>query len=184
MSSSKQPKSKYTFKILLLGDGAVGKTSLVQRFVHNKFSRNYLMTVGMEPYARYVEIDGVPITLQLWDIAGQDRFASMRTVFFKGALGALVVYDITRYESFKRLAVWMKEARQMSPNILLVMAGNKSDLVDLRQVSQQDGMSYAKQTQCISWIETSAKTGANVAEAFNLLGKKILERHEAARQKR
>lgn len=180
MSMSSQPKSKFTFKILLLGDGAVGKTSLVQRFVHDKFSRSYLMTVGMEPYARHVMIDGTPLTLQLWDIAGQDRFASMRTMFFKGALGALVTYDITRYESFKRLAVWMKEARQMSPNILFVMAGNKSDLVDLRQVSQQDGMAYAKQTQCISWIETSAKTGANVAEAFTLLGQKILARRDTS----
>jgi len=166
---------KYTFKILLLGDGAVGKTSLVQRFIHNKFSSGYLMTIGMEPYSRFETIDGTRVCLQLWDIAGQDRFQTMRTIFFKGSLGALVTYDITRRQSFENLKTWIKEARTESPRIMLILVGNKNDLEDLRDVSYEEGKKFAEENGCIGFIETSAKTGENVAEAFLEMGKGILQ---------
>jgi len=165
---------KYTFKILLLGDGAVGKTSLVQRFIHGKFQSGYLMTIGMEPYSRFEDISGTKVCLQLWDIAGQDRFASMRQIFFKGSLGALVTYDMTRRQSFDNLKTWIGEARSESPRIMLMLAGNKIDLEDLRDVSTEEGEKYAKDNGMIGFIETSAKTGDNVAEAFLAMGEAIL----------
>jgi len=166
---------KYTFKILLLGDGAVGKTSLVQRFIHNKFQSGYLMTIGMEPYSRFETIKDTRICLQLWDIAGQDRFASMRQIFFKGSLGALVTYDLTRRQSFENLDTWIREARTESPRIMLMLVGNKNDLEDLRDVSTEEGEKYAKESGCIGFIETSAKNGINVENAFIVMGEKILQ---------
>lgn len=170
---------KYTFKILLLGDGAVGKTSLVQRFIHNKFQSGYLMTIGMEPYSRFETIKDTRICLQLWDIAGQDRFASMRQIFFKGSLGALVTYDITRRQSFENLDTWIREARTESPRIMLMLVGNKNDLEDLRDVSTEEGEKYAKDSGCIGFIETSAKNGINVGNAFIVMGEEILQGIEA-----
>ncbi|MHA1464755.1 MAG: Rab family GTPase [Candidatus Heimdallarchaeaceae archaeon] len=170
---------KYTFKILLLGDGAVGKTSLVQRFIHNKFQSGYLMTIGMEPYSRFETIKDTRICLQLWDIAGQDRFASMRRIFFKGSLGALVTYDITRRQSFENLKTWIKEAQNESPRIMLMLVGNKNDLEDLRDVSTEEGKKFAEESGCIGFIETSAKSGTNVAEAFLAMGEEILNSVES-----
>lgn len=166
---------QYTFKILLLGDGAVGKTSLVQRFIHDKFTSGYLMTIGMEPYSRFETINGTKVCLQLWDIAGQDRFQSMRHIFYKGSLGALVTYDITRRQSFENLKRWIKEAKNESPRIMLIMVGNKNDLEDMRDVSTEEGQEFADKMGCIDFIETSAKTGENVSEAFLNLGTSIYE---------
>lgn len=169
------PAYEYTFKILLLGDGAVGKTALVHRFVHDKFASQYLMTIGMEPYSRYETIDGVKIVYSLWDIAGQDRFKVMRQMFFRGAMGALVTFDLTREDSFKNTINWINEAKSESPNLAFVLVGNKNDLVDQRVISTAKGESKAKELGAIGYIETSALTGDNVAEAFRKMGKKLLD---------
>ena len=165
----------FTFKVLLLGDGAVGKTSLVRRYVHKTFEQDYLMTVGMEPYAHSVQIDNKLITLQLWDIAGQERFANMRSMFFKGALGAILVYDITRKETLNNLGTWIKDALDSNPKMIFSMAGNKVDLDNLRQISQNEGKQYAKNKNCVSWAETSASNGNNVQGMFEAHAKSILK---------
>lgn len=165
----------YTFKILLLGDGAVGKTALVHRFVHNKFQKAYLMTIGMEPYSRYETIDGQKICYSLWDIAGQDRFKVMRGMFFRGAMGSLVTFDLTRRESFSNAENWVKEALAESPNQLFILVGNKNDLDDLREISTEEGQAKADELGAIKYIETSALTGTNVAEAFYKIGKTLLD---------
>ncbi|RMG20797.1 MAG: GTP-binding protein [Methanobacteriota archaeon] len=170
----------YTFKILLLGDGAVGKTALVQRFVHGKFQKAYLMTIGMEPYSRYETIDDTKVCFSLWDIAGQDRFKAMRGMFFRGAMGALVTFDLTRRQTFDNVGNWIKEAKSESPNSLFILVGNKNDLEDLREVSQEEGIAKAKELNCIDYIETSALTGENVEEAFYKIGKTLLEKKKQA----
>ena len=164
----------YTFKILLLGDGSVGKTALVHRFVHNKFQKAYLMTIGMEPYSRYETIDGQKICYSLWDIAGQDRFKVMRGMFFRGAMGSLVTFDLTRRESFNNTSTWIKEALAESPNQTFILVGNKNDLEDHREVSTKEGEAKAKELGAIQYIETSALTGENVGEAFHTIGKTLL----------
>ncbi|MFV2015553.1 MAG: Rab family GTPase, partial [Candidatus Heimdallarchaeota archaeon] len=128
---------QHTFKVLILGDAAVGKSSLVQRFVHGKFERQYLMTIGMEPYTRFEEINGTKICYSLWDIAGEDKFKVMRKMFFQGAAGSLVAFDLTRRESFDNLKNWITEASIVSPNQTIIVVGNKNDLEDQREVSTQ-----------------------------------------------
>ncbi|MCY3411867.1 MAG: GTP-binding protein [Candidatus Heimdallarchaeota archaeon] len=173
--SSGGQKYDFTFKILLLGDGAVGKTALVHRFVHDKFASAYLMTIGMEPYSRYETIDGVKIVYSLWDIAGQDRFKVMRQMFFRGAMGALVTFDLTRKDSFENTINWINEAKAESPDILFILVGNKNDLEDQREVTTEYGMKKADELGAVGYIETSALTGDNVAEAFRKIGKKLLD---------
>ncbi len=167
---------KFTFKILLLGDGAVGKTALVHRFVHGKFNKAYLMTIGMDPYSRYETLDGKKICYSLWDIAGQDRFKLMRGMFYRGAMGSLVTFDLTREETFNNVNNWVKEALSESPNQHFILVGNKNDLVDDRVITKEQGEAKAKEIGAISYIETSALTGDNVGEAFRTLGKLLLDK--------
>ncbi|MHA2504100.1 MAG: Rab family GTPase [Candidatus Kariarchaeaceae archaeon] len=165
----------YTFKILLLGDGAVGKTALVHRFVQGKFQKANLMTIGMEPYSRYETIDGQKICYSLWDIAGQDRFKVMRGMFFRGAMGSLVVFDLTRRQSFENTVNWITEAKAESPDQVFILVGNKNDLDEMREISTEEAQSKADELGAIDYIETSALTGDNVAEAFRTIGKTLLD---------
>ena len=130
------PDVDYTFKILLLGDPAVGKTSLVQRFLHGKFTKDYITTVGMEPYNRYQEINGSNVLLNLWDIAAGTLFTSIRNLFFKGAKGALIVFDLTRRDTFENVEVWLEEVGKFSPDLKFILVGNKNDLRNDRVVSR------------------------------------------------
>ena len=166
--------SQFTFKILLLGDGAVGKTALVHRFVHDKFKQAYLMTIGMDPYSRYETIDGKKVCYSLWDIAGQDRFKAMRGMFFRGAMGSLVTFDLTREQSFENVKKWVSEAKAESPKQLFILIGNKNDLEDQRAVKKADALALAKDIGAIDYIETSALTGDNVRSAFSNLGETLL----------
>ncbi|MCE7736682.1 MAG: GTP-binding protein [Candidatus Heimdallarchaeota archaeon] len=168
---------QHTFKILILGDAAVGKSSLVQRFVHGKFERQYLMTIGMEPYTRFEQINGTKICYSLWDIAGEDKFKVMRKMFFQGAAGSLVAFDLTRRSSFDNLENWITEAKNVAPNQSIILVGNKNDLEDQRVITTEEGNLAAKQFGCIDYIETSALTGIHVANAFNSIGKNLLDKY-------
>ena len=170
----KEPE--FTFKILLLGDAAVGKTSLIRRFVEGKFEKDYIMTIGMEPYSRYDTIKGTYICYSLWDIAGQDRFKAMRSMFFRGAKASIITFDLTRKSSFENTSKWIEEAREFSPDQLFILVGNKVDLEDVREVTSKEGQEMAKKLGAISYIETSAKTGINVGEAFTRIGTETLDK--------
>lgn len=170
----------YTFKLLLLGDGAVGKTALVTRFVHGKFQKAYLMTIGMEPYSRYETVNDTRICYSIWDIAGQDRFKVMRGMFFRGAMGALVTFDLTRRATFDNVGTWINEAKNESPDTLFILVGNKNDLDDMREVSTEEAVSKAKKLGCIDYIETSALTGENVTESFYKIAETLLEKRKQA----
>ncbi len=167
-----------TFKILLLGDGAVGKTSVVRRFVHKKFDASYLMTIGMEPYTRYETINGISICYSLWDIAGQEKFRSMRRIFLQGASGTLLVFDITRRESFDNIAKWHEESMKEEPDQKVILVGNKNDLKDKRKIKFHEGVEKSNELGCIDYIETSALTGEKVEEAFILLGEILLQQYQ------
>ncbi len=170
------PDVDYTFKILLLGDPAVGKTSLVQRFLHGKFTKDYITTVGMEPYNRYQEINGSNVLLNLWDIAAGTLFTSIRNLFFKGAKGALIVFDLTRRDTFENVEVWLEEVGKFSPDLKFILVGNKNDLRNDRVVYRREGNQKAREIDsCIGYIETSALTGMRVEDAFLQIAKLLYD---------
>lgn len=166
----------FKLKMLLLGDAAVGKTSLIKQYIKGSFAKDYKMTIGTDIFTKDVITDEHTITLSIWDIAGQDRFKFFRQSFYRGASGAMVVFDLTRYPTFNPNVVnWLKELWGFTGRIPIVLIGNKVDLADLRNVREGDVQSFADKVPC-TYIETSAKTGIQVDEAFKELALGMLEK--------
>ena len=158
-------------KVVLLGDGGVGKSSLIQRFVSNKFDPSLFHTIGVEFLNKDLEVEGERYTLQIWDTAGQERFKSLRTPFYRGSDCCLLTYAIDDPESFQNIAMWKKEflyyADVKDPeNFPFVVLGNKSDLVAERKVSQEEAATWCEQNGALPNFETSAKDAVNVDRAF------------------
>ncbi len=170
---------KSMFKILLLGEPAVGKTSLIRRYVDNFFSSDYKSTIGVDFLVKQVEFyyekTKYQIQLQIWDIAGQGSGrTSFRTLYYQKVNGVLLTYDITRKETFERLVDWLNDVRKVSPSAHIIVIGNKIDLEEQREVQPEIAREWTKKVDAIGWIETSAKTGKNVQEAFESIAAKIL----------
>ena len=170
--------SSFKLKVLLTGAAAVGKTSLVQRFIKQRFQANYKLTVGVDILTKDVEYKPSEIaTLSIWDIGGQQRFEFIRSTFYKGAAGALLVFDLTREQTYIETRKWLTEIRQFAgESIPFVLIGNKADLVeDVGTVIDRDeALSFAESEGSI-YIESSAKTGINVDESFSELTKRIID---------
>jgi Ras-related protein Rab-1A len=178
------PDYDYLFKILLIGNSGVGKSSLLLRFADDTFTDNFMPTIGVDFKIRTLEVDGRTIKLQIWDTAGQERFKTITSSYYKGAHGIIVVYDITDKESFKNIDTWMNEVeKHASDNVSRILVGNKNDMEESRQVSVDEGKELADQYN-IRFMETSAKESANVEEAFTLMTKEIKSRvvHTEARK--
>jgi len=166
----------YLFKYIIIGDTGVGKSCLLLQFTDKRFQPVHDLTIGVEFGARMITIDGKQIKLQIWDTAGQEAFRSITRSYYRGAAGALLVYDITRRETFNHLTTWLDDARQHSnSNMVIMLIGNKSDLDSRREVQTEEGESFAREHGLI-FMETSAKTAANVEEAFIDTAKQIYEK--------
>lgn len=165
----------YLFKYIIIGDTGVGKSCLLLQFTDKRFQPVHDLTIGVEFGARMIKIDEKNIKLQIWDTAGQESFRSITRSYYRGAAGALLVYDITRRETFNHLSRWLEEARQNgNPDMVIMLIGNKADMEARRQVSFAEGEKFAADHKLI-FLETSAKTAANVEEAFGRTASKIYE---------
>ena len=166
----------YLFKYIIIGDTGVGKSCLLLQFTDKRFQPVHDLTIGVEFGARMINIDSKAIKLQIWDTAGQESFRSITRSYYRGAAGALLVYDITRRETFVHLTSWLEDARQHSnKDMTIMLIGNKSDLDQKRQVSFEEGQQFANEHNLV-FLETSAKTAANVEEAFVGTAKEIYKK--------
>ncbi len=153
---------------------AVGKSCILLQFTDNKFRNQHELTIGVEFGAKTIEINGKLIKIQIWDTAGQEAFQAITRTYYKGAIGALLVYDITRKDTFIHVTKWLEEVRNnSSKTITVILIGNKKDLEDKRQVTYEEGEAFAKENG-LMFLETSAKTAYNVIESFNLSAQCIL----------
>ncbi|KAB2056494.1 Ras-related RABA3 -like protein [Gossypium arboreum] len=159
-------KIDYVFKVVVIGDSAVGKTQILSRFTKNEFCFDSKSTIGVEFQTRTVTIKNKVIKAQIWDTAGQERYRAVTSAYYRGALGAMLVYDITKRQSFDHVARWVEELRAHADNsIVIMLIGNKADLVDLRAVPTEDAVEFAED-QGLFFAETSALSGDNVDKAF------------------
>jgi small GTP-binding protein len=166
----------YIIKYIIIGDTGVGKSCLLLQFTDRRFQQAHDLTIGVEFGARFVDVEGKKIKLQIWDTAGQESFRSITRSYYRGAAGALLVYDITRRETFDHLLIWLEDARQHSnSNTTIMLIGNKSDLESKRAVSYAEGEAFAQQ-HGLFFMETSAKTADNVEESFVDTAKDIYEK--------
>jgi len=154
----------YLAKIIVVGDGAVGKTAITIRFAEGRFDEQYKMTIGVDFAMRIVKVRGYRIKLQIWDTGGQEQFAVIRPLYYKGARAAIVVFDITNRESFEHIIKWVQEVSIHCGKIPYILVGNKSDLPD-RAITYNEG-EQAAQNLGIPYFETSAKDGSNINEIF------------------
>ena len=159
-------------------DIAVGKSCILLQFTDNKFRLQHELTIGVEFGAKTIELNNKNIKIQIWDTAGQEAFQAITRTYYKGAVGALLVYDITRRDTFTHVTKWLEEVKSnSSKSICVILIGNKKDLEDKRQVTYEEGESFAKENG-LMFLETSAKTAYNVVEAFNLSAQAILNNIE------
>jgi len=166
---------RFIFKIIAVGDGTAGKTSIIRRYVHEEFDSKYIKTIGVSHALKRLCLDDTEITMTIWDTGGQELFDCIRPQYYRGAHGVLVIYDVTSQESFDHLDKWLNELDTNCGKIPKIIIGNKIDLTDERVIPPEAGEKYALQN-FVSHSETSAKTGENVVEVMGELAKLILSR--------
>jgi len=179
-------RKKVLLKVIILGDSGVGKTSLMNQYVHKRFSNQYKATIGADFLTKEVMIDDKLVTLQIWDTAGQERFQSLGVAFYRGADSCVLVHDITDSKSFDNLESWMDEfivhAAPRNPETFpFVVLGNKADLAKKRQVQTQKAQSWCQSKGNIPYFETSAKEAVNVEQAFQTIAKNALQQEASSK---
>ncbi|KAF9679698.1 hypothetical protein SADUNF_Sadunf06G0041500 [Salix dunnii] len=159
-------KIDYVFKIVLIGDSAVGKSQFLARFARNEFNADSKATIGVEFQTKTLSMDNKTVKAQIWDTAGQERYRAVTSAYYRGAVGAMLVYDMTKRQSFDHMARWLEELRgHADKNIIIMLIGNKCDLGSLRAVPTEDAEEFA-QRENLFFMETSALEATNVETAF------------------
>lgn len=185
-ASMSDMSTEYRYKIVMLGDGAVGKTAMTTRFTQNFFDSDYKRTIGSDFAIKRLTLEEddieTQVTLQVWDLAGQPRFESVRQGFYRGSRGGLLLYDVTRRRTFLNVDNWKEEAfGNLQDEIPLILVANKVDLKESRVVTTEEGKKYAKKNGFI-YVESSALTGENVEEAYSTLCKRMIEDAKSSNQ--
>eukprot|EP01088_Endostelium_zonatum_P012127 TRINITY_DN262_c0_g1_i1.p1 TRINITY_DN262_c0_g1~~TRINITY_DN262_c0_g1_i1.p1 ORF type:complete len:204 (+),score=46.75 TRINITY_DN262_c0_g1_i1:18-629(+) len=167
----------FQYKLLLLGESTVGKSSIVLRFVHDRFVDKLESTVGAAFTTKSVPLDdGVTVKYEIWDTAGQERYNSLAPLYYRGAQAAIIVYDITSQSSFERAKAWVRELmkhKQTEESLVMALVGNKLDLEDDREIQANVADEYRKECNVDIFLETSAKQGTNVYEVFLEIARKL-----------
>jgi len=174
-------QKKMLLKVVILGDASVGKTSLMYRYVNQKFDTSYKATIGADFLTKEIMIDNALVTLQIWDTAGQERFQSLGPAFYRGSDACILVYDVTNVSSFESLAKWksdfLVQSHTTDPDRLpFIVLGNKSDLEDQRAIQARKATQWCEANGNMYYAETSAKEATNVDQAFSVVAKKAMEK--------
>ncbi|TXT53171.1 MAG: Small GTP-binding domain protein [Promethearchaeota archaeon] len=167
---------KFIFKIVSAGEGGVGKTTLLNRYVNGKFSESTQMTIGVEFFLKEIEIGEHNCTLQLWDFGGQGRFRFLIESYVLGAKAALLMFDLTRPMTLENLDEWVNICRKNDPNLPILFLGTKLDLVDDITVDDDYAKQFLDKLNLFDYLKVSSKTGENVSKAFDMIAQKCLER--------
>jgi len=163
---SSQEEYDYLYKVVLIGDSGVGKSNLLSRFTRNEFNLETKSTIGVEFATRSIQTEGKTVKAQIWDTAGQERYRAITSAYYRGAVGALLVYDISKHATYKNVERWLAELRENADrNIVIMLVGNKSDLRHLREVPTEEAKEFAEKNK-LSFIETSALDSSNVELVF------------------
>jgi len=169
----------YLFKVVIVGDVEVGKTSITTQFAYGTFTEGYLSTIGVDFVVKSIPVNNHIVKLQAWDTGGQERYAAIRPLYYQGARGALLVFDITNRTSFWNLDRWLMELRRHAgPDVPILLVGNKLDLAEYREVSSDEARQYAAR-KGLPYFETSAKTAYGVYDVFHRLAQLMLARQLA-----
>ncbi|MHA2474484.1 MAG: Rab family GTPase [Promethearchaeota archaeon] len=165
----------YTFKLMMLGDASVGKTSLTLRYISGFFMEDLKLTIGVDFYSKTTLFNEKKVKLQIWDFGGEERFRFLLSQYCKGANGAFFLYDITNESSIEHLPDWTQIVRENAGDIPIMLIGSKVDLDEFRVVPREDGILAAKKYNLSSFVELSSKTGKNVERAFNVMTENLFE---------
>lgn len=178
---SHQRDYDHLFKLLIIGDSGVGKSSLLVRFADNTFSGNYITTIGVDFKIRTIDVNGERVKLQIWDTAGQERFRTITATYYRGTHGVIVVYDVTSGDSFANVKRWLHEINQNCDDVSRILVGNKCEDPERRVVLKEDASRLASQMG-IQLFETSAKKNINVEEMFRAITDLVLTSKKAQRE--
>ncbi|XP_071763264.1 RAB11a, member RAS oncogene family, like [Centroberyx gerrardi] len=167
--TNREDEYDYLFKVVLIGDSGVGKSNLLSRFTRNEFNLESKSTIGVEFATRSIQVEGKTIKAQIWDTAGQERYRAITSAYYRGAVGALLVYDIAKHLTYENAERWLKELQDHADsNIVIMLVGNKSDLRHLRAVPTDEAKAFAEK-HGLSFLETSALDSSNVELAFQTI---------------